>query len=300
MNQFPNFLIVGAAKSGTTSLFNYLNQHPDIFIPSRKECRFFSEMPRNFIGGGSAEYQNDTIQSIEEYKELFKEGKYVKAKGDISNDYLFYYDRSISNIKKYLGNEVKIIVILRNPIDRAYSNYLHHVREGWENLSFEEALEKEGERKSNNWAWPFLYKEVGLYYKQVKAYMESFAHVQVYLYEELANMPKILSTIFQFIEVENIDISNISNRYNISGYPKSKIVHCFMTRKNLFKKIIKPAYNFLIPGEQRKRFSAYIKNSNLKKTPMKYDTREHLTSYFKDDIMKLNSLIEKDCTSWLQ
>jgi len=67
----PNFLIVGAAKSGTTSLFHYLNQHPDVFIPRRKECRFFSQMPGNFIGGEAACFQNNVIKTINEYEMLF-------------------------------------------------------------------------------------------------------------------------------------------------------------------------------------------------------------------------------------
>ncbi len=296
----PNFLIVGAAKSGTTSLFNYLNQHPDIFIPSRKECRFFSDMPRNFIGGGSAEYQNDTVQSIEGYKELFQNGKQAKAKGDISNDYLYYYNKSIKNIKKYLGSNVKIIIILRNPIDRAYSNYLHHVREGWEELSFEEALAKEEERKRNNYAWPFYYKEVGMYCKQVKAYLDAFSNVRIYLFEELFNMPRLLSSLFDFIGVADLDITNLGNQYNVSGYPKIKFIHNLITKKSFISSIIRPAYKCLLPSESRKKITAYIKNNNLQKMPMNNDTRQFLKNYFRDDILKLNSLIDKDCTAWLQ
>ena len=111
-NHLPNFLILGAVKSGTTSLFYYLNQHPDIFIPPRKEGRFFSQMPGNFEGPG-ADYQNDVIQTIGDYRKLYSGTENVTARGDISNDYLFYYQRSIENIKIYLGEGVKIIIVLR-------------------------------------------------------------------------------------------------------------------------------------------------------------------------------------------
>jgi len=138
----PNFLVVGVAKSGTTSLYHYLNQHPDIFIPSRKECRFFSSKPGNFKGPGR-EFQNDTIKDIQGYRRLFLGCFNISARGDVSNDYLFYYTESIENIKRHIGEDAKIIIRLRNPIDRAYSNYLRHIREGWEALSFEDGLEAE-------------------------------------------------------------------------------------------------------------------------------------------------------------
>ena len=80
----------------------YLNSLDEVFIPDRKECRFFSDMPGNFIGGPAADYQNDTIQSIEDYKILFNGAENIPLKGDISNDYFYYYNQSIANIKKIL------------------------------------------------------------------------------------------------------------------------------------------------------------------------------------------------------
>ena len=141
----PNFLVVGAAKSGTTSLFNYLTQHSDIYIPEVKECRFFSQLPKNYKGLGAEFFPNSGITDERVYFNLFS-GHEDKVCGDMSNDYLYYYEKSIKNIKKYLGNEIKIVIVLRNPIDRAYSNYMHHIRDGWENISFEQALDDENRR----------------------------------------------------------------------------------------------------------------------------------------------------------
>lgn len=300
MKLLPNFLIVGAAKSGTTSLFNYLNQHPDIFIPERKEGRFFSQMPGNFQGNG-ADYQNDIIRDIDEYSSLYNKGVNCKALGDVSNDYLFYYKKSIANIKKHLNRDVKIIVIIRNPTDRAFSNYLHHIREGWETISFENALQAEADRKSKNWAWPFLYKEVGLYYLQVKSFLENFKYVRIFLFEELQNIDVFFKNLFTFLEVSNSFMPETSRTYNASGFPKSQLLHNFIHTDSKLKEILRVLINRAITPEMKKKYIMVLKNKNLKKTSMNSETREYLKGYFKRDILELNNLIEPNIKKlWLK
>jgi len=97
--KLPNFLIAGVAKSGTTFIYHYLKQHPDIFISPRKECRFFSQMGGDFVGPGS-EYPNDIIKGIEDYVKLFEGVKNEKAIGDISNDYLYFYKNPEKEVRK--------------------------------------------------------------------------------------------------------------------------------------------------------------------------------------------------------
>ncbi len=295
----PNFLIVGAAKAGTTSLFHYLNQHPDVFIPPRKECRFFSQMPGNFKGPG-AKSQNDIITSINEYKKLFLPGKNIVARGDISNDYLYYYKKSISNIKKHLNEEVKIIIILRNPIDRAYSNYLQHVREGWERITFEEALEAESERKKNNWAWPFLYKEVSLYYRPVKAFISSFKNVHIFLFEDFKNMQKLLSQIYLILGVSDIQISDIDQKYNVSGLPKNILLHHFYLLTAKLKPLFIPVAEIFFPREKVQQKMSQWKAKNLKKVPIRPETRQYLKEYFRKDVLKLNNIIDRDVKRWIE
>ena len=134
-NYMPNFLIVGAAKCGTSSLHNYLNQHPDIFMPSYnargmkvKEPRFLvKEIIKNRVHNG--------VWDFEEYKSLFSDVKHEKLIGESTVLYLYYYETAIKNIKHYLGNDIKIIIMLRKPVDRAFSAYLHVSRGKKENLS---------------------------------------------------------------------------------------------------------------------------------------------------------------------
>ena len=140
-----DFLIVGAAKAGTTTLFETLSKHPGIFIPQCKECRYFSCPNGKFTGPGS-QYANNVIRSLEEYRFLFNKAKPGQLCGDISPDYLYYYRNAVNKILEEKGAHIPIIIILRNPIDRAYSSYLHRVRDGQEKLSFEAALNAEEER----------------------------------------------------------------------------------------------------------------------------------------------------------
>jgi len=295
----PDFLIVGAAKSGTTSLFHYLNQHPEVYIPEVKECRFFSQLPKNFNGLGAEFFPNSGITDEQEYFSLFK-GYEDKICGDISNDYLYYYEESIKNIKKYLGDEVKIIIILRNPIDRAYSNYMHHIRDGWEDVDFSTALDNEENRIKNNWGWSYHYVKTGMYFKQVKAYLENFKNVQIYLYEDLKNVDDVLKNMYAFLEVEPIIKLEKVKEYNVSGYPKNKFIHNFLNNDNFIKSFFKPIVKSLLPKETIQNLISNIKNKNLEKKPMKKETREKLKGIFKEDINSLSKLINRDLSHWLQ
>ena len=293
------FLIVGAAKSGTTSLFNYLNQHPNIYIPDVKECRFFSNLPKNFKGLGAEFFVNSGITDEKEYFGLFK-GNEDKVCGDISNDYLYYYEKSVENIKKYLGNEVEIVIILRNPIDRAYSNYMHHIRDGWEDVSFEQALDDEEKRIADNWGWSYHYVKTGMYFNQVRAYLDNFKNVKIYLFEELKEKDILLEDLYKYLGVEFQEELKIDKEYNVSGYPKSKFVHNFFNKDSTFKSFLKSTVKMLLPNEIIRKIVSNIKNKNLEKLPMKKKTKEKLKEVFRDDINKLSELISRDLSHWLK
>lgn len=136
----PNFLIVGAARGGTTFLYHHLKQHPDVFMPAFKEPHFFvCEMVRGRL--------RQWVDSYEEYLSLFRNGGGRKLRGEASVFYLYYHDVAIREIHRYLGTEVKIIIVLRNPIERAYSAYYYVFgKNEEETLDFEQALRAEEKR----------------------------------------------------------------------------------------------------------------------------------------------------------
>ena len=144
MGRLPNVLIAGAAKSGTTAMYFYLQNHPDIFFSRLKEPCFFSAQVFEFPGNGIGDEQKKITQTLTEYELLFRDAGNQKIIADASQDTL-YYPETIPNIHKYLGDPA-ILIMLRNPIDRAFSAYGHLVRDNRERLSFEDSLQKEEQR----------------------------------------------------------------------------------------------------------------------------------------------------------
>ncbi|MBU0732034.1 sulfotransferase [Patescibacteria group bacterium] len=308
-NNLPNFLIVGAPKSGSTSLFYYLRQHPDIYLSAVKEPKFITSQFLNIPHQGpkDTELEKLFIPDYQDYLELFSGVKNQKAIGESSVDNLYFYKRAIPLIKKYFGNP-KIIIMLRNPVDRAYSHYLHHRRDLVEDLSFEEALEAEKERKENNWYFRWYYSDVGFYYNQVKAYLENFSNIKIFLTDDLKEHPQeLLSELFQFLEIDDSFSPDVSFKFNVSGAPeknkKKKALHYLITKQSRWfefklKKIIltKPYF----PKERIIKVVEGAKNRNIKKPEMDPETRKQLQALFRDDILKIQELIGRDLGHWLE
>ena len=280
-----DFLLVGAAKSGTSTLFETLRKHPRVFIPQRKECRYFSCMPGNFVGPKPIA-ANDVIRSPEEYQDLFKEAEPSQLCGDISPDYLYYHQQAIPKILNEIGSQVPIIIVLRNPIDRAYSNYLMKVRERREMLSFEAALKAETERIASHWAWGWGYVEVGLYAEQVKAYLDNFERVLLMLFEEDIVTGQATGKILDFLGIESPNEGPDNVHVNVSGYPKNRILHWLMTEELVIRKI-KNVVKATPLYVQSKKLFRKVMAANLEKKSMFPETRRMLKKKFEDNVALL-------------
>jgi len=300
----PNFFIVGAAKAGTTSLQHYLNQHPDIFFPNNKENFFFSGLKKNDFKGPRSDYAEVITENIEEYMGLYEKALGVKAVGEACVAYLYYFTQSINNFKKYLNANLKIIIVLRNPIDRAYSNYKHHVRDGIEQLEFEDAIVQSiaTQRMNEKWWWGFNYIEPGFYYKPVKAYLNTFGkkNVKIYLYDDFQENPiLILKDIFNFLGVDNKFEPDVTVSFNVSDLIINKKFNNFLFDINHpLKEFIRPVFINLLGNEVTEKIVNFFKNKNKRK--LKRKTRKKLIEVYKKDLLLLQSLIEKDLSSWLE
>src|SRR5258706_15060699 len=230
MNQ-PNFLLVGAGKSATRSLYNYMIQHPDVFMPKMKEPQFFVA---NEVKGRIQKW----VEEEKKYFHLFDHSEGKKAIGEASVMYLFFYKEAITSLKKYLGTDVKIMMILRNPADRAYSAYnFVHVNNPDEKYSFEEALEREDERWNNRSSLFMQYKRMGLYADAVKAYKENFPNIHIMWYDELRKDPEtVLKGVFEFLGVaENVPI-DYTRQWNKGGKKwKNPMLRWLFMSDNIFK-----------------------------------------------------------------
>lgn len=304
----PNFLVIGAAKSGTSALYRYLKQHPQIYMSQIKEPHFFAfegERP-SFQGPGDQElYDYIGVSDIETYRALFEGVSKETAIGEASTAYL-YLSRARDRIRHYVP-EAKLIAILRDPAERAYSNFLHLVRDCREPLrDFARALQAEEDRIQNNWGPLWHYKQTGFYYAQLKRYYEVFEReqIKIYLYEDLNDDPlSVLRDAYGFLGVDNTFVPDVSMRYNVSGVPKNERVHAlyeFLHRPHPVKSIFKP----LLPHESRRRLRERLlnalRNQNLTKPPFPLEIQRQLEEVYREDVLKLQELIQRDLSEWLQ
>ena len=239
-------------------------------------------MPGNFVGPGSRAI-NNRIQSPEEYQSLFERAKPDQLRGDISPDYLYFYQNAVPKILNEIDARIPVVIVLRNPIDRAYSHYFQKIRNGAENLSFEAALNAEADRRASRWIWGWRFVDVGLYAQQVKAYLDSFERVLLLLFEEDIVTGQATDKVLRFLNLTPLPKNRADIRANVSGYPQNRFLHRLMTDELVVRKvknIIKatPLY------ARSKQIYWKVMGSNLKKEAMAPETRQILREKFQDDV----------------
>jgi hypothetical protein len=298
-SKLPNFLIVGAAKSGTSSLHNYLNQHPEVFMPSYNSDGMKVKEPRFLIKDLVKHRLHNGVWTWEEYKNLFDDVKDEMAIGESTVLYLYYHKEAIKNIKEKLGNDVKIIIMLRNPSDRAYSAFQHVSRGFKEQNSFEESLEMEDGRleRDGNLTPMVMYKDMGLYHDMVKSYQENFSNVHVIIYDDFRDdTENEMKKTYQFLGIsDNEDIDYVT-RHNVGGkrWKNDKMKHLFM-KENPIKSVFKR----IIPKGIRKGLRNNLVTASTNKVLlMKDQTRIMLNDFFREDVRKLSDLLNRDLTHW--
>jgi len=299
--KLPNFLVVGAAKSGTTSLYYYLLQHPEIGMSSKKEGKFFSQMPDKFNGPGDHLVKESLTRTFDDYKKLYAHITNEKAIGDVSPDYLYFYENSIPNIKYFLKPEPKIIIILRNPVGKTFSQYSHLVRDGRECLSFEQALAEEKKRMEQGWEWTWYYQDTSFYYNQVKAYLDAFSNekVKIILNDDLDTQPlSVIRDICIFLGVNENFMPDMSIKWNSTkSFRLNRLAKFLNDFNHPLKRLFRPVFLNTIGKNKTEDLVNYFKEKN--RTGMKPDTKTYLSSLYKDNIIMLQELIKRDLSIWL-
>lgn len=171
-------MVIGAQKAGSTSLYNYLKQSDSLFLPTKKEFHFFTR------------YKQGDNSQLEEYLEFFRPCPEGKIAGEVSPSYIVS-DNALKNISSLLS-EPKLIAILRQPVERAYSNFVHALREGLDkNEDFEQAIVEELNSENKDEARFKNYIGKGFYYKHLKKYYDQFGseNMHVILAEDLKSNP---------------------------------------------------------------------------------------------------------------
>jgi hypothetical protein len=298
----PNFLIIGAGKSGTTSLYYYLKQHPQVYMSPVKEPKFFAVegMDLNFRGPDDEISMNrKSVNDIERYQMLFREVTNERAIGEASTLYL-HSSEAPFRIKHYIP-KARLIAVLRNPVERAYSQFLHFVRDGQEpTTDFAQALREEETRVRDNWAPRWRNKYIGFYHAHLERYYNLFDRdqIMIHLYEDLRNDPAtIVRSTYGFVGVDDAFAPDVSLKHNISGMPKSRALQTLIGKPNPLKAAVKP----LIPEKVRRRISVSLQTRNISGSPpLDPSIRRDLMGLYREDILKLQDLIDRDLSMWLE
>ena len=310
----PNLFVVGAVKSGTSSLHAYLRQHPAIFMSPIKEPHFFSDDLR--LENFSREYRDRVkldvneylrnailpsrhiafIDELHQYSQLFREAGDASIIGESSPGYL-YSNRAAERIFDF-NPQAKILMVLRHPVERAYSHYLMDVRD-FENsdVGFVAAFERDVAAVKKGWGNSHLYLELGLYSDQVQRYLDRFPEEQlkICLYDDLQHDPAgFMGEIFQFLGVDGTarDVIELSTHEHVASLPKFTMLNRLLFTSDLAKKL-----SNVLPH----KFRRYLKKSMLsqKSIPqLKQAEFDHVIDYFRDDIQKLSVLLHRDLRQW--
>jgi hypothetical protein len=297
----PNFMIIGAAKCGTTSLYHYLGQHREIYLSRIKEPKYFALAGQRVSYGGPGDQEDmekHSVRCASTYAELFRDARPGQAVGEASTLYL--YDTNAARRIRDAIPDVRLIAVLRNPAERAYSNFLYMIRRGNEPLrDFGLALAEEERRIAQQWMPTWHYRRRGLYAEQLRRYRACFRpdQLKIYLYEDFTARPQaLIADICRFLGVNDRFAPELSARHNVSGRPRSERLHRFMARSGGIKTWVRSC----LPAPAARAVAARVRRLNLAHPPMPSTIRRQLVDYYRADIRELETLLNRDLSVWLR
>jgi len=289
----PNFFLIGPPRSGTTALWTYLKQHPDIYMPAKhKELMYFAK---------DLHPKRGTLKS---YLYWFKDVKKEKCIGESTPFYL-YSKTAAKEIKEFFPDS-KIIITLRNPVDVMYSWYYFNLRTKTETESFKRALELIPKREKNESVpanaksvrYRLYYKNLVTYSPQVKRYLNIFKKEKIIfiIFEDFKNNEKkIYKELLKFLDVNKSYVPNKFEKIKTNKVVRSKIIREIYSNRKI-RKIAQKRLPLRI-----RKFCNTLKNINLKeekRKPLDNEFKKKLMKEFIKDIDTLSSLIKKDLSFW--
>jgi len=285
----PNFMVVGAPKAGTTSLCHYLSGHRQVFMSDPKEVNFFS---KEEIEDQGLYYKDFQVKNLAEYEDLFAGVADEKAIGEGSVSYLFY-PKTPQKIKDVLPN-VKIIILLRDPVSRGFSHYLMDYRLGLVNLPYEEIVYQKSNHE-NKFLYYQQHVKLGLYYKQVKRYLDCFdrKQVKILLQEDLRqDIRGVIGDLCDFLEIDRSFLPDVEKHHNVFSMPKNRLTHRLYSLP-LVRSTISKLFSDTTKEIIRNTFF-----ERTKKPKLEQELKNHLEDFYKNDIQQLEHLIGRDLSSW--
>jgi hypothetical protein len=284
----PDFLVIGAYKSGSTALHEALRVHPQVFVPARKGPSFFAfdgdEEPDRPLPPG-------TVRRWEDYLALFDPAPAGAVRGEVSPEYLAN-PRAAGRIRERVP-DARLVAMLRNPVERAFSDYLMYVRDGLEpETDFGRALDAQEERRRAA-APTGYYVETGFYGRQLRPYFEAFPRerIQVHLFEDFAADPHaVLRSLFAFLGVDPALGEAPERAVNVSGVPRNALVAAAVRGGRRLAP--------LLPGAVRRRAKATLARG-LDRPALAPEHRSRLVELYREDVADLERLLERPLDRWL-
>lgn len=284
-------MIIGAAKSGTTSLYHYLSEHPDVFMTEPKEVNYFSaeEIERQKLY-----YKDHKVRSLEEYQSLFAGVKGCKAIGEGSVSYIFYPETP-QKIHALLP-DIKIIILLRNPVDRGFSHFLMDQRLGLVDLEYKDIIFKSSAHEKASLYFQ-QYVELGLYFEQVKRYIDIFGReqVKIYLNEDLrSDLSLVVDDLYGFLHLDKSEKPNLEKNHNAFAMPNNKLI-----AKLYASRSIRRTLSRLVPESLKEKILSTFFNKTKKPTLSEVELTK-LHEIYDEDIKQLERLIDRDLSHWYE
>ena len=286
-----NLFCIGSPKSGTSTLFKILCQHSQIHTPKFKEPFFFN----------NSNYQNGIDWYANTYYDDIKNEKWVL---DFTPSYL-YSDEALFRINEYSkGKDLKFIVMLRNPVERAYSHYLHTLRDGLEDLDFNDAIQAESERLLNyennllsQLKYSYIYQS--LYHKHLSKYFESFGRNNFFVinydsqFLDKSEFKLMISDLQNFLEIK-IENLNIEIKENFASVSRFKILQTLVNSNGLHKRLARLLFKSKLNRQKLINKFRKLNEKKMVKKDLEAEFKKNLyDKYFHTDVLKLESLLEK-------
>lgn len=299
----PDLFIIGAPKCGTTALYDTLKQHPQVYMSPVKEPFFFAfeGEPPLFPGAAGAFFRRAAVWRPHEYAQLFAGVTNERVIGEASATYLAS-PLAARRIRQNLPSS-RIVAILRQPAERAYSAYTFLRQVGFEPLrTFQEALAQEELRIKAGWISILNYKANSYYYDQLAVYYDLFPReqIKVYLYEDWRDTPQaMLRDLFRFLEIDENFVPEIQ-RSNVTRLPKNRRLHHLAAHSGRIERRLP-----FLPGPARRAIHSVLRRLDERfnlapPPPLDSEMRARLTADFREDILKLEDLLERDLSHWLK
>jgi hypothetical protein len=312
----PNFFLVGAPKAGTTSLYHYLGQHPEVYMSPVKEPHYFADEIR--VANFSEDFQRmaaprretlrvflegpmttrvsaGPVEEFEDYRRLFQRVDGQKAVGEASVCYL-WSTTAPANIARTCP-QARILMVLRDPVARAFSAHLHTLSSANSNLSFREQVDAALASRDRRFSELYPFLQFGLYYEQVRRYLGLFPRERVgifFYHDYVRDAARFLRGIFRFLEVDAGFVPNVSARYTEPRVPRSYRVQQLLKRSGAWELARAVAPAKIRPMLKR---MAFVPKGALRIDP---EDRVRLIEFYREDVEKLAELLGRDLGAWLR